>query len=99
MVLLLIALNMMSDIGVVNIGCVFPRRSWGCATGALNSIQHPMSWIDNKCIYIYNISVICGPNITVQCKEYEYIVTYGTNTHSNTYKKKKEKKHKEEKNI
>ena len=28
MVLLLIALNAMSAGGVVNIGCVFPRRSW-----------------------------------------------------------------------
>ena len=45
MVLLLIALNVMSDGGVVNIGigCVFPRRSWGCAAGALNSIKHPVS--------------------------------------------------------
>ena len=43
MVLLLIALNAMSAGGVVNIGCVFPRRSWGCAAGALNSIQHPVS--------------------------------------------------------
>jgi len=89
MVLLLIALNAMSAGGVVNIGCVFPRRSWGCAASALNSIQHPMSWIDNKCIYIYNISVICGPNITVQCKEYDYVVTYGRNTHIHTYKNEK----------
>ena len=48
------------------------------------------------CIYIYiyicNISVICGPNITVQCKEYDYVVTYGRNTHSHTYKNEKEKK-------
>jgi len=43
MVLLLIALNAMSAGGVVNIGCVFPRRSWGCAAGMLNSIQHPVS--------------------------------------------------------
>ena len=43
MVLLLIALNVMSDGGVVNIGCVFPRQSWGCAAGVLNSIQHPLS--------------------------------------------------------
>ena len=50
-------------------------------------------------IYICNISVICCPNITVQCKGYEYIVTYGTNTHSHMYKNEKEKKHKEEKNI
>ena len=43
MVLLLIALNAMSAGGVVNIGCVFPCRSWGCAAGMLNSIQHPVS--------------------------------------------------------
>ena len=40
MVLLLIALNAMSAGGVVNIGCVFPRRSWGCAADALDSIQY-----------------------------------------------------------
>ena len=50
-------------------------------------------------IYIYNISVICCPNITVQCKEYDYVVTYGRNMHSHTYKNEKEKKHKEEKTF
>ena len=50
-------------------------------------------------IYIYNISVICCPNITVQCKEYDYVVAYGRNTHSHTYKNEKEKKHKEEKTF
>ena len=50
-------------------------------------------------IYMCNISVICGPNITVQCKEYDYVVTYGRNTHSHMYKNEKEKKHKKEKNI
>ena len=39
MVLLLIALNVMSDGGVVNIGCVFPRRSWGCAAGAFAKLS------------------------------------------------------------
>jgi hypothetical protein len=42
-------------------------------------------------IYIYNISVICCPNITVQCKKYDYVVAYGRNTHSHTYKNEKQK--------
>jgi hypothetical protein len=42
-------------------------------------------------IYIYNISVICCPNIIVQCKKYDYVVAYGTNTHSHTYKDEKQK--------
>jgi hypothetical protein len=42
-------------------------------------------------IYTYNISVICCPNITVQCKKYDYVVTYGRNTHSHTYKNEKQK--------
>jgi hypothetical protein len=41
--------------------------------------------------YIYNISVICCPNITVQCKKYDYVVAYGRNTHSHTYKNVKQK--------
>ena len=35
----------------------------------------------------------------MQCKEYDYVVTYGRNMHSNTYKNEKEKKHKEEKTF
>jgi hypothetical protein len=42
-------------------------------------------------IYIYNISVICCPNITVQCKKYDYVVAYGRNTYSHTYKNEKQK--------
>ena len=50
-------------------------------------------------IYIYNVSVICCSNNTVQCKEYDYVVTYGRNMHSHTYKNEKENKHKEEKKL
>ena len=50
-------------------------------------------------IKIYNVSVICCSNNTVQCKEYDYVVTYARNTHSHTYKNEKEKKHKEEKTF
>ena len=35
----------------------------------------------------------------MQCKEYDYVVTYGRNMHSHTYKNEKEKKHKEEKTF
>jgi hypothetical protein len=42
-------------------------------------------------IYIYNISVICCPNITVQCRKYDYVVAYGRNTHNHTYKNEKQK--------
>ena len=50
-------------------------------------------------IYIYNISVLCCPNITVQCKEYDYVVTYGRNTHSHTYKNKKKRNIKKKKHL
>jgi hypothetical protein len=43
-------------------------------------------------IYIYNISVICCPNINVQCKKYDYIVAYGRNTYKNEKQKINRKK-------
>ena len=44
-----------------------------------------------KYIYIYNVSVIFCSNNTVQCKEYDYVVTYARNTHSHTYKNEKKR--------
>ena len=48
---------------------------------------------------IYNVSVICCSNNTVQCKEYDYIVTYAKNTHSHTYKNEKKRNKKVKKHL
>ena len=42
---------------------------------------------------------VINPNISVQCKEYDYVVTYARNTHSHMYKNEKKRNIKKKKHL
>ena len=60
-----------------------------------------MYFLTSKCSIhdIYNVSVICCSNNTVQCKEYDYVVTYARNTHNHMYKNEKKRNIKKKKHL